>query len=436
MHRLLFALAVTLVAVPVHAATYYVSTSGNDSNSCATARALSTPKRTITSGLTCLSAGDTLHIRGGTYAEQLRLFGWAGGSQADSWSNPTTISAYPGEAVTIKPPAGSEFILVMRGSGAGATDAPRYQVWNGITFDGTNISSHGVYITAWDGTANPPVAPAHHIRFTNFRITGVPHGQGLLTTWGSDGVQLSNCEIDHIWGPTLIPNNTQGVYGGAHDMLVENCHIHDNWGFGISNINSNYSGGVNFDVNNHVIRNNRVHTNGRAGDGYGGINLGEGTGHQIYNNLVYNNNGVGIILGWGEGANGVAIYNNTVYKNTKTGIEIRGGQKATNVRNNVSYANATDYADSGSSTAQGTNLFSTNPQFVNADAGDFRLQTTSPALNAGTTLSVVQTDVAGIGRPQGAAYDIGAYEALAVAPTPPPGPTVPSAPTGLRVVSK
>jgi len=40
------------------------------------------------------------------------------------------------------------------------------------------------------------------------------------------------------------------------------------------------------------------------------------------------------------------------------------------------------------------------------------LKSGSPAINAGTTLSDVPTDILGVKRPQGAGYDIGCYEAL------------------------
>jgi len=48
--------------------------------------------------------------------------------------------------------------------------------------------------------------------------------------------------------------------------------------------------------------------------------------------------------------------------------------------------------------------------FVNAAANDYHLKATSPAVNAGTTLVEVTTDLEGISRPQGTAYDIGCYE--------------------------
>src|SRR5207247_7280340 len=61
----------------VHATTYYVSTSGNNANSCTptaqtcASSSCTTAKLTISGssgGMSCLSAGDTLYIRGGTYS--------------------------------------------------------------------------------------------------------------------------------------------------------------------------------------------------------------------------------------------------------------------------------------------------------------------------------------------------------------------------------
>src|SRR3989338_2080308 len=48
--------------------TYYISPSGNDSNSCATAQSISTPKKTLSSGFSCLTPGATLILRNGSYS--------------------------------------------------------------------------------------------------------------------------------------------------------------------------------------------------------------------------------------------------------------------------------------------------------------------------------------------------------------------------------
>ena len=50
-----------------------------------------------------------------------------------------------------------------------------------------------------------------------------------------------------------------------------------------------------------------------------------------------------------------------------------------------------------------------DPQFVNPAAGDLRLRSTSPAIDAGAP-QALSDDIAGAARPQGAGFDIGAYE--------------------------
>jgi hypothetical protein len=57
-----------------------------------------------------------------------------------------------------------------------------------------------------------------------------------------------------------------------------------------------------------------------------------------------------------------------------------------------------------------TNSFSSDPLFTNAAGADFTLTSGSPAKNAGVTLASVTSDFLQVGRPQGVAYDIGAYE--------------------------
>src|SRR5262245_55746251 len=109
-------LAVLFSASDLWAATYWVSTTGSDSNTCtnsATPPATSAGyKRNIgvnsSSGLGCLSSGDTLIIRSGTYSES--IYG-IGSPQVQIPSGtagaPTTIKPYTGETVTMRPPNSS-----------------------------------------------------------------------------------------------------------------------------------------------------------------------------------------------------------------------------------------------------------------------------------------------------------------------------------------
>jgi hypothetical protein len=43
-------------------------------------------------------------------------------------------------------------------------------------------------------------------------------------------------------------------------------------------------------------------------------------------------------------------------------------------------------------------------------SGDYRLQSTSPAVDKGTLTSAPKVDILGVARPHGVAVDIGAYE--------------------------
>jgi hypothetical protein len=59
----------------------------------------------------------------------------------------------------------------------------------------------------------------------------------------------------------------------------------------------------------------------------------------------------------------------------------------------------------------GVNSVQGNPQFINITNKNFKLQSTSPAINTGANLGApYYIDKDGISRPQGSAWDIGAYE--------------------------
>jgi len=52
-----------------------------------------------------------------------------------------------------------------------------------------------------------------------------------------------------------------------------------------------------------------------------------------------------------------------------------------------------------------------NPLFVDSSNANFHLQAGSPAINSGTSVSGVTTDLEGIiARPSGAGFDMGAFE--------------------------
>ncbi len=149
----------------------------------------------------------------------------------------------------------------------------------------------------------------------------------------------------------------------------------------------------------------------------------------ITNNVSYKNGAGGIVAFSSEN---VDIINNTAYLNNQS-PEITGGQvvavAANNVRvwNNILYAypgkrvnnywgnnnvvyDYNIYANSNLISAQGPNDILADPQFVNPESGDFRLKSTSPAINKAREWGGLDTDFANNARPSNNISDIGAYE--------------------------
>ena len=110
----------------------------------------------------------------------------------------------------------------------------------------------------------------------------------------------------------------------------------------------------------------------------------------------------------------INFVNNTVYNCMGGGIVINNPEiKNILIRNNIFYQSGQALRiDPSVPILQLTidhNLLS-NPQFVNATTSNFRLQATSPAIDAGMAAEAPRIDFDDNFRPAGAGYDIGAFE--------------------------
>ncbi len=429
----LIALAATSA---VQASTYYVAAGGNDS----APGTLTQPFRTLNHGATLLQPGDTLLVRSGTYSEALEN-SIPGGT---SWNSPVTVSAYPGETVTLRPPAGHDRVLFF-----GASNRA-YIIVSGLILDGANINYDAVKVTAGSSTG-----ASHHIRLQNCEIKNAPQ-QGILLSASSHGNELINLKVhDNGFGPNneLTPAHYHGVYVESNDNLIDHSEFYNHPGHGVHVYMSDGVNGTN--TQNNIVRFCKCHDNGGAG-----IGLYTGNNNVAYNNLLWKNKR-GFQVGYG--ATNSRVYNNTLYKNAPQSFEgdimlvfsgvDGGGANNTQITNNI-ISDSTGWAiaieDNGSSgvTAQ-NNLFFNNsggtvtgavsqsnnksgdPLFANAASFDFHLRSGSPAIDAGTTLSAVTTDFDGLTRH--APYEIGAFE---VATSPPPvAPTISAQPQNASIQS-
>jgi len=173
---------------------------------------------------------------------------------------------------------------------------------------------------------------------------------------------------------------------------------------------------------------------------------------EVYYNVISNCGGSASDYGWGgiKVRAGIPVYNNTIFNSYQDGISLAGDGTTYNVYNNIIhtvnhtqaghgrciFVDKTGTANSrtnicykssnglsgGAGTFNGAGNLTSDPCFVSTSTPDFHLLRNSPAIKAGTNVSLT-TDHAG--HPVPKAPDIGAYEYQGASSTP-------QAPQGLR----
>lgn len=105
------------------------------------------------------------------------------------------------------------------------------------------------------------------------------------------------------------------------------------------------------------------------------------------------------------GRSGDVIENNTFYNNRTA---ISASSEVAKLYNNIFWLNTTNYS-SGTPVSYGNNLYS-DPEFVNVTGFDFKLQSTSDAIDVGISIPYRLYDIEGIAIPQNSITDVGAHE--------------------------
>ena len=385
-----------LPAVPTQAATYYVSTSGSDSNSGTSSK----PWRTVAYAVSKMVAGDTTYVKGGVYKEKFILFRKSGTQSA-----PIKLLNAPGEFPIIHciDPAAGHRVNIQNATGS------RYAIgW--ITIEGFEIRNCNYGIKFYN---------LHNGTMRRNWINSNPGGSGIFG-WGTKVL------IDR----NLITNN--GSSGHGHGI---------------------YSNGSYFTITNNLIYNNQrfgIQLNGSSSSKYdptrhAGPEYADSKNWIISNNTIaYQKTDTGLVV-WGSTCNNALIDNNIFYENAVTkstsspqGINFFSTTcTGIKVRNNLAYATGSGGTKFTAGTAPGVTISGNivnalPPKFANAPATlpsspNFSLTSGSPAIDKGLSLSAIKTSYPGISRPKLSTYDIGAYEYS--------GSTVLTAPTSFRVVN-
>ena len=413
---------------------YYVSPNGNDDNNGLT---ITTSFQTIERATYAVSPGDTVFIRNGiytkTYPESLIAYLTISGTAG----NPITFRNYPDETPILQMNStnwagisinGNDYIIIDGLTIIGNNDniTLAYAQEQQLNIGNPATSGSGIAInTEYNNETNKP----HHNIVRNCRISKC--GGGGIYTYNADYTTIENNIISECgWyapygnsGISLYQCWNSDSFNGIKNFITGNtCYRNENY-------IPFYVVGSITDGNGIIIDDGRNTQNNSTLGIYNGITY-------VANNLVFDNGARGIHC---FESDNVIVVNNTSYQNCQSSSTQEGELTAfdasniTFLNNIVSPSNGIPpifaYAQTTSNiTSQynlitnnaslanpvGTNNIIGNANFINASANftlaNFRLQSSSLAINAGTTTNAPLTDKDGIVRLTNGFIDIGCYE--------------------------
>ncbi len=360
---------------------------GNDSNSAAQAQNKATPWKTIQKAADNMVAGDTVIVGDGTYTDD---------GDADTAVFQTGDTGTSDDWITYK--AENKWGAVLSGENRQAPTA----------FFAIQImpSDHYIRIEDFDMTfmnyAVSVNSENHDIYFYGNRIHQIGESDydegtaqnGIYCGAGTSGITIDSNWFEDIGKDTPITSNDHAVYlggglggaSGASDILIKNnIFVNGTHGFCIHI----YNGYDNLFENINII-NNTFH---KPNTDWNGQILLAAT---IDNCLIQNN----IFLD----PNTNAIHMPAITECFElTNITMLNNMTDVSLLVNANLA-ACEHTRTDNQT-------STDPLLTDPDNGDYTLQVTSvSAIDAGTATGAPSTDYDQNPRPQGADFDIGAYE--------------------------
>ncbi len=391
-----YMLVTFLQPVTAQGATYYVATTGNDSNSGTSSSPWRHPQRCTASPI---KAGDTCIVRSGTYTDTDN-----NGVVVWVYDRSTTPSGTASQPITIKSekPLGAAIIVPSNQIGYGFMIQKPYYTIQGFDISGGNNSGTsgagmGIYVRATGTGAIIRSNSIHHIG--RQACTNSTNSYSGVVAKGVSGVLIEQNRIYSIGRrrpgesgcSALQPRHDHGVYVSAtsNTTIRRNVIYDSSRGYPI-----HAYGGT---ITNLSIYHNTLSGKSPTGTPVGQILLSTTINTANIKNNMSNGAQSGMIYFYQLAASKMTVGHNisTTPLNVKAGSSVAG----------VTFSNNFEKVSSLG--------------VVNASANDFRLASGSTAINRGTTSGIPAVPD---GAPDTAAYEYSTQNSL----------SSPTTPTGLK----
>jgi concanavalin A-like lectin/glucanase superfamily protein/uncharacterized protein DUF1565 len=367
------------------AATYYVATTGSDSNPGTS----SAPFRHLSkAALTATQPGDTVIVADGTYDNE--------GVVSPGYVVTLYYSGTAGNPITFKAQNRGKAILDSMNTSTTATCNGAYAYIN--LYNASFIVIQGFVIQRGCNEGIHSNDSAHDISIKWNEIRNIAN-HTATDQIGRDGIYINNTEYNF----TFDGNSWHDI--GRTDGITP---MHFDHGI--------YSHAQNVTITNNVFYNM---TRGWS------IQLADGASNWLIANNTFafpdtSDGEAGQIMFWGNNPN-ITLRNNIFYEpNSSAMTQYAATITGCVFDHNIVYGVSTVLSGGGCSV--GVNQIGANPNFVNASSApyDFRVQAGGPGIDAGVNLAAVPIDFFGTTRPQGSSTDVGMYEYASGTVTNPP----------------
>lgn len=242
----------------------------------------------------------------------------------------------------------------------------------------------------------------------------------------ADSVDIHHNDISEgfVWEGGGFHNDGIQVFSLSSGCFITHLRIHENYIHGDMGLNTTgfcfLSGGDGTHIIGALMYNNIFSADSSRSPANGFFTIKDVAGAKIFNNTVISKGGSSIGVHLNSGANSTTIKNNIFHK-ISCGIycttKVSGSQVDTSdfnifyglINTTLAMSSNTGFKTWPQWLALGydANSLTNDPQLVN----NYQLQSTSPAIDNGTSaISGFSDDIQDTPRPQGASWDIGAFE--------------------------